>query len=651
MPSQPGNYNYTVPQLESRMTSVNDKTGEYQYFRDSFVRASQDSYNSPPSQHPDKFESLLNVQPPTQGNLQRRWGYNAFSFHGAQVARQLVEYQNDSAGARKIIFASTEGVLATGEDGVNYNTAILTPGGGAVTPRIVVSRDYAYITDGVAADRIKWDGSAVGGTSAWGADSPTTVVSISGTVAGAVTLTQGRYYFAAFRNSSSGFTTGLSPVSASSGPVTAKNINLSHAEMPSDAQLDRRIWLATADAGDQTVLYLLGDTPIATTTLTDNVPDNTLLLNDIFQENDDAGVPHGIADNDRPPTDGRLPIKHKGRIVMVSGQYLYFSKSADEVLTSTGLITSRYEECWPATYQLDVSEGAETIAALMTDGDTLYVGTERHIRRITGQSPFDFTKPEIVFNNVGVLNQDVWKMVFTQGAPLGTMWLTPDFRLMMSDFNSYDNIGTPVQDILNSINPAAASKCHAMFGSDGPHDLYILAVPTGSNTECDTLIVYHVGTKSFTVWQPTSPSTAMLVNINASGITQWLFASSNHFTYKFSKTALSDDGTGYTHTARTTWLSMGDPTTRKLLNEIQLMGDPTMRITIHGATTTADFQNPYVVVAGAALATSPFGSLRVALAQYISRYRYYRLTFTSTSDTVQSFLDNFALTAFPSNRL
>jgi hypothetical protein len=44
---------------------------------------------------------------------------------------------------------------------------------------------------------------------------------------------------------------------------------------------------------------------------------------------------------------------------MCSGQQLIFSKSLADVITSTGTVTSVYEEAWPANNYFDVSAGAE----------------------------------------------------------------------------------------------------------------------------------------------------------------------------------------------------------------------------------------------------------------------------------------------------
>src|SRR5882757_5022333 len=53
--------------------------GLWRYIRPSFRAAGQDSFADPPSQSEDMFESLLNVMPPMQGDLDRRWGYQLFN--------------------------------------------------------------------------------------------------------------------------------------------------------------------------------------------------------------------------------------------------------------------------------------------------------------------------------------------------------------------------------------------------------------------------------------------------------------------------------------------------------------------------------------------------------------------------------------------
>src|SRR2546429_4298334 len=54
-----------------------------------------------------------------------------------------------------------------------------------------------------------------------------------------------------------------------------------------------------------------------------------------------------------------------------------------------------YTTPFRSTNQFDISEQAETVVGLLSDGETLWVATERAIRRIIGDSPSNFQKPEI----------------------------------------------------------------------------------------------------------------------------------------------------------------------------------------------------------------------------------------------------------------
>src|SRR4029077_16866070 len=240
--------------------------------------------------------------------------------------------------------------------------------------------------------------------------------------------------------------------------------------------------LATADGNDETTLFLIGTVPNGTSTFSDTMPDAisptfttgaTLLTQPVYQETDSVGQLHGVANNNPPPT-ADFPVKHKGRLYMALGHNIYFSKSLDDTTTSSGIITGKWEEAWPATNAIDLSEFSETVRALMSDGETLWIATERNIRRLIGDGPLNFQKPEIQFNETGVLNPEVWKVVFYEGQPVGTMWMTPDLRVMSSDFNTYQDVGTPIQDVLNSVNPAALNAAHAVFYSKQAFDLYIL---------------------------------------------------------------------------------------------------------------------------------------------------------------------------------
>ena len=637
---------------EAQIIPNNDSMGSYRYVRNSFFTAGQDSYRKPPAQDPDMFERFENVMPPLDGVLKKRWGYSLFN-NTALASRRMYVYQNDSPIARKIVVTSTTNIIALNEDGTTFNSGIFTPDGSAGEPRMVASRGTGYFVDGITADLKKWDGSSSGGVTNWGLAAPAAAITVGSPVAGDITLVSGRKYFYIHRNSTTVHNSGLNPVSVSTGAITAKNIPLSVIAASADAQSDRSIVLATADGGDQTKLFFLADIPDSQTTLTDNVPEATLLANNVYLETDDFSVEHGVTDN-APAPNGTLPTKHKGRIYMVLSQFLRFSKSQADLTTSTGVIAGRYEECWPAAFELDVSEGAEEIKALLSDGESLWIATERHIRRLQGDGPSNFQKTDIVFNETGVLTQESWQVVAREGTPVGAIWITPDYRVLQSDFNIYKDIGTPIQDVLDSINDANNSKVNAAFYSDGPYDLYMLAVPTGSNTEPDTLCIYDLRRQKWLIWVPTDKVTAQLYNIDIGGLPQWLWTSDTNKVQRWRETdtqdRVGDTPVDFSTVLQTSWLDLGDSLTRKFLNELEYISSFLPTVTIESASNSAEFASPATVILGEASVLGPFGDRKFYLADNATKDRYYRLRFTAATASSADVLQGFNLEVIPIHR-
>lgn len=490
-------------------------------------------------------------------------------------------------------------------------------------------------------------------------------VGIQTIAAGGVTLTVGRTYYMAFRNSTTGHYSDLTPPSTSTGPQTNGEFTLLLA-VHTDPQVDYKAILATADGGDPSILYLVAEVPNATTTYVDNTVDTTLLLNQQYLYTDPFGNEFGVTFNDPPPS-GTVAIKHKGRIWMAQQQNLFFSKAVAELTLPDGFIAGKYEESWPPQNYFDISGGAETISGLLSDGTVIYIGTQSHIRRIFGDSPDNFQQPEICHQDVGVLNQEVWETVFLQGTPTGFMWLSPDFKVMGSDGNTYMDLGHKIQDVLNSINPAAAQAAHAMFVQQGPFDLYILAIPTGANTLCDTHCVFNMRDQQWTIWKPSDPSAGMLFNLTAAGTPQWLFSAvypgpgafSSEAVYQYVPTATQDRvgsanpnalPANFTASATTPWLHLGSPTVRKVLDELEIVGSPTMLVTVNGSQTQANFASPVAIVSNAPLTVGPFSTYKVFLSAKTSKYKYYQLVFTTT-DTTTDFVDSFCIRAIPWNTL
>lgn len=619
----------------------------FRYQEDHFIGAGVDSFSSPTEQTIlGGWTQLDNLMPVSSGALDRRRGYSLWGNYGSAV-RFMAEYQQDSTGARRILLSNaTNAVQAFNEDGTVFYSTIFTPTGGAGTVRAVNSRDTAYFADGIVGDLKKWTGSAVVADK-WGIVAAATPISVGAPIgAGAITLLTGRNYFVVFHNSTTGDTSGLNPVSASTGPLTANNIALSSIAVSADPQVDTKKILATGDGGDTGVLYELTSLANATTTYTDTTPEGTLLLANVWLETDQFGNETGVSEN-TPPPNGILPTKHAGRLWLADGQFLYFSKSLSEVTTSTGTIVTRYETAWPGDNQMDSSIGAETIRGLVSDGQSLYVGTERHIRRIEGDNPSNFTNPEIVYNETGVLNQDVWKIVFSEGSPKGAIWLTPDRRVVFSDYNTYADIGEPIQNQLNTINLAAATKSWSIYVSDGQYDLYILNVPINSATEPNRTFVFDLRHKKWVTWTLTDNMTAGLFNINASGVPQWLMAASGGSLYRMDSTSTQDrvgnTPLSFTSTVQTQWLSLGDPTVRKILNEMDIQtSDSGMAVSVNGASTRVEFNTPLAVATNAALVTGPLGGFKVFLAGKISKSRYYQFQFSSTG-TSTPVLDSWSV--------
>lgn len=475
------------------------------------------------------------------------------------------------------------------------------------------------------------------------------VVITSTAGAGSLSLVIGRIYYLAFSNSKTGHISDISFPSVTTGPLTNKEAALSF-PVSLDPQVDTTLILATADGGDPSTLYLLVSLPAATTTYTDQTNDTVLTLNQIYQQTDQFGNSLGISDNTPPPL-GNLAIKHQGRLWMALGQSLFFSKSTSDLTLPNGFTAGRYEEAWPGFNFFDISPGAETVTGLLSDGSTLYIGTQRHVRRLFGSDPTNFQEPEVLLQGVGVVNQDVWCPIFMEGTPAGAMWLTPDNKIILSDFNTYKDVGTPVQDILNTINPDAVSMAHATYASNGPYDVYILAIPTGTNTTCDTHLIFDIRTQMWMFWVPTDPSTAIHFNINANGNPQWLFANPQ-FIYEYSPLFAQDrvgqTPVSYISVAQTSWMDMGFPTFRKLLNEIEVTGDPTLTITLQGANTQSDFTNNNVLLQGASVAPTTAGTYKLFLATIASAYKRYRFSFSSTGPQ-QNFLDGYNIYVIPLN--
>lgn len=473
------------------------------------------------------------------------------------------------------------------------------------------------------------------------------------TAAGDITLIDGRVYYAVFSNSLTPHYSDLTPPSNSTGPLTTEDQPISNIPVSVDPQVDTVVLLATADAGDATRLYLLASLPNGTTTYTDTMDELTLLTQPVYLSTDLSGEEFGVTGNNPPPVGALYPTKHRGRIYLLNGPTLHWSKALEDITTDTSLIAGRWEESFPGENSTDISDTTEAGRGMLSDGINLYIGTEFKIRRLNGDAPF-LESPDIVHNEVGIMNQDVWRITYLEGTPVGAMWLTPDLRVISSDFNTYKDIGSSIDGTLASINTEAVKeKAYATFYANATLDLYILAIPTGASAVNNTLCVFNLRSQKWFTWTFTDDVSALFYHILRTGVPQLLIASEADPIYQLSMSATQDrvnnTPVAFPVVAKTSWLDLSDPLLRKSLNEIEVItGDPFLTILTEGATTLSDFAAPHTV-ATRLVKLSPRGEYKIYLAGSTSRDRFYRLTFISTG-VAQTILSSYTVESVPVNR-
>ena len=96
----------------------------------------------------------------------------------------------------------------------------------------------------------------------------------------------------------------------------------------------------------------------------------------------------------------------------------------------------------------------------------------------------------------------------------------------------------------------------------------------------------------------------------------------------------SDDSTvSFTSEAITSWQDFSTPNQRKHLNEIEVMGSVSnVLVSIHKATTSANFESPTAVISDSSLVAAPHGESTISLAGLDTNDRYYRFGFKITGN-------------------
>lgn len=450
-----------------------------------------------------------------------------------------------------------------------------------------------------------------------------------------------------------------------------------------DTQVDGLILLATADGGTLQQLYQVGAGPITVTppnpgtlTFTDDIPDSysdgyttgqTLLSQNLWVSTDGSGNTFGITNNTPPPTTLLYPTLHQGRLFATDGVNLFFSKSLDEVTTATGLITSKWEEAWPGTNAIPIGLNNEIIVGLKSNGQTLHIATAKSIYELQGSDPTTFSIPSSLFQQTGLLTNDLWTVVYAQGQPSGYAWITSDLKMIYSDFNTYTDVSVPVYPLLSEWTNAFTQNAKLTSFSWGPYNFvavcFSITAGLGSGS---TFLLYETVLQKWFRWVVT-PNTSGPLNsfvyehpeTGYRGLFMQETSGANLFYRLFDPTFSTDDGSVINWSVMTSYTSLSDPLAFKTINEIELISDETsLQVNLFGGNTQSVLDTiPPNFLSQAFIGTrgainSPLGTRKTYWAGIPTNARYYAFSiFSNLSGTASSspieVLSHFIVEHFP----
>lgn len=464
-----------------------------------------------------------------------------------------------------------------------------------------------------------------------------------------------------------------------------------------DSQVDTVILLAASDGGSIGTLYQVALIPLSSFASTggyyyyryvDSIPDSisemyigtTLLPSNLWAYTDPSGNSYGILLNEPPTAAGFLyPTLHQGRLFATDGKSLFFSKSLDEVTTSTGLITSKWEECWPGDYNLPIALNNETILGIKSDGTNLHVGTDKSIFTVYGSDPTNFSVPSVAFAQTGILSNDCWSVIYAEGMPSGFVWITQDFKVMHSDFSTYREIGTEIYPVLQTLNPTYLANAKVLSLTQGPYNFVFLQfVSTGSSNPQPEFWIWESRLQKWYHWifqaaevnstnvVPSAfiyqyPSyTSADVTPGSKYLFYWLYSTTSTDTLWsriFDPDQTSDLSTyNIPWSVRTSWQDCGDATAIKTINEIEVTGDDgPFTVGLYGATAQSQFDSGGTLLKSATTVTGPISSLatnKFFCAGANTTAKYYSISLSSASPgTSAAVLSSFTLEFYPMARI
>lgn len=395
----------------------------------------------------------------------------------------------------------------------------------------------------------------------------------------------------------------------------------------------------------------------------------TLLNANLWVDTDSYGNLYGIINNTPPPATLLYPTLHQGRMFGTDGKSLFFSKSLAEVTTSTGLITSKWEEAWPGTNSMPIGLDNELIVGLRSNGQVLHIATAKCIYSLLGTDPSNFSIPDKQFAETGLLSNDLWTTVYAQGQPTGYAWITPDMKMIWSDFNTYQDVSVPVYDgLLNQFQNAFLPYAKLSSFTYGPYNFVVLGYSTTNSANGTQFLLFETVMQKWYQWQTTPSTSGPLVSFvylhpetGYRGLFFWENATDHNYVRLFDPAYTADDGVAINWTVQTSWTALSDPLSFKTLNEIEVISDEAnLHINAYGANTQSDFDDEFNPVSGTYLgsrtaAACPLGPLKTYWAGVPTNARYYSFVFYSVlSGEVESspieVLSHFIIEHFPMTR-
>lgn len=424
---------------------------------------------------------------------------------------------------------------------------------------------------------------------------------------------------------------------------------------PAKGAYNFEIGFATANHDEREFSLLLNNTVFLQSQGNPFIPSYsglTLLDGNLWADVDVYGNLLGITNNGIPQNNLLYTVLHQGRIFGTDGYSLYFSKNINEVTTSTSLITSKWEEAWPGDNQLPISADNELITALKSDGTNLHIGTTQSVYTVTGDSPGNFSAPNLLFQETGVLSHDLWSVIYSEGEPAGYCWVTPDLKILYSDFNTYIDIGVPIYNILenwdNNYNESAAMTSFTY----GPYNFAVLSFKSRNNPTGE-FYIYETKLRRWYHWtvpaNGSGPISTFVYQHPPTGFRGLFFIDnvSGNTNYKvFDPGQTSDLGAAIAYAIQTTWLTLGSLNTLKIMNQIDILTDDTAQtVTVYGATQRSDFDNPRLIKTGP-ITTGPLHTYKFYLAGANSKARFYSLRFENPNSSSVAYDPTNVLDAF-----